>query len=125
MSISFMSALFLIANLGVVNGALLGVYLILKKQKIVPDTVWKVSIKKYASWYARRVPGKSNGRTGSIVAIDKEKDVAYAKLQFIIPAFGKYYSALLLSKKIQQEWKVISKCTSAELIPRSPQEMIV
>lgn len=87
------------------------------------DTAWVVTSEQYASWYERGVEGKSNGRIGSITSIDIEKDVAFAKVQFIIPSFGNRYYDLLLLKKIKGQWKIVAKCTSAEPIPRSNQEM--
>lgn len=89
------------------------------------DTVWSVTSEQYASWYSRKAPGTKNNRYGSIKSIDIEKDVAFAKLQFIIPSFGNRYHDLLLLKKIRGIWKIIAKCTSAEPIPKSPQEAMV
>ncbi|MEM8968624.1 MAG: PQQ-dependent sugar dehydrogenase [Bacteroidota bacterium] len=88
------------------------------------DTVWSVTSEEYASWYSRKAPGTRNNRMGSIVSIDVVLDVAFAKLQFIIPTFGNRYYDLLLLKKIRGEWKIVAKCTSAEPIPQTPQEMI-
>ncbi|WKN41715.1 PQQ-dependent sugar dehydrogenase [Tunicatimonas pelagia] len=87
------------------------------------DTVWSVTSEEYASWYSRRAPGTPNDRIGSISSIDVVLDVAFAKVQFIIPSFGNRYYDLLLLKKIQGEWKIVAKCTSAEPIPQTPQEM--
>lgn len=88
------------------------------------DTVWMVTSDEYASWYQRGEAGVSNGRVGSICSIDVERDVAFAKVQFVIPAFGNRYNDLLLLKKIRGEWKIVAKCTSAEPIPKTPREMI-
>ncbi|MEM9833936.1 MAG: PQQ-dependent sugar dehydrogenase [Bacteroidota bacterium] len=88
------------------------------------DTVWSVTLEEYASWYSRKAPGTKNDRMGSIVSIDVVLDVAFAKVQFIIPSFGNRYYDLLLLKKIQGDWKIVAKCTSAEPIPQTPQEMM-
>ncbi|MEQ9300915.1 MAG: PQQ-dependent sugar dehydrogenase [Cyclobacteriaceae bacterium] len=88
------------------------------------DTVWSVTSEEYASWYSRRPAGYRNARYGSITSIDVTLDVAYAKAEFVIPSFGNRYYDLLLLKKIRGEWKIIAKCTSAEPIPKTPQEMI-
>ncbi|MDN5200678.1 PQQ-dependent sugar dehydrogenase [Fulvivirgaceae bacterium BMA10] len=88
------------------------------------DSLWMMTSEQYASLYSRKPPGTRNNRIGSIKTIDIEKDVAFAKVQFIIPFFGNRYYDLLLLKKIQGQWKIIAKCTSAEPIPKSPQEMI-
>lgn len=88
------------------------------------DTVWQVAVEKYASWYSRKPPGTKNARDGRVISVDIVKDVAYAKLEFIIPSYGNRYFDLLLLKKIAGDWKIIAKCTSAEPIPKTPQEMI-
>lgn len=88
------------------------------------DTVWSVTSEEYASWYSRRPPGSRNARFGSITSIDVTLDVAFAKAEFVIPSFGNRYYDLLLLKKVQGEWKIMAKCTSAEPIPKTPQEMI-
>ncbi len=88
------------------------------------DTAWVVSSEEYASWYSRRTPGTKNDRVGSILNIEVVLDVAFAKVQFIIPSFGNRYYDLLLLKKIKGEWKIVSKCTSAEPIPKTPIEAL-
>lgn len=88
------------------------------------DSLWIVPIERYASWYSRRAPGTPNNRISSIRSIDIEKTVAFAKLQVDVPSFGNRYYDLLLLKKIDGDWKVISKCTSAEPIPKKPEEAV-
>lgn len=88
------------------------------------DTVWTVTSEEYASWYSRRTPGTKNNRDGSITGIDIVGDVAFAKIEFVIPSFGNRYYDLLILKKIKGNWKIVAKATSAEPIPKSPGEMI-
>ncbi|GEM_PF-235077 len=88
------------------------------------DTVWSVTSEEYASWYSRKPPGTRNARYGQISSIDISLDVAYAKVEFLIPSFGNRYYDLLLLKKIRGEWKIVAKCTSAEPIPKTPAEMV-
>jgi glucose/arabinose dehydrogenase len=88
------------------------------------DSAFTMTSEEYAALYSRRAPGTKNNRINSIVAIDIEKDVAFAKLEVLIPYFGNRYYDLLLLKKIVGEWKIVAKCTSAEPIPKTPQEMI-
>ena len=87
------------------------------------DSVWKVTSEEYASWYGRRKAGTRNDRESKITSIDIEGDVAFAKLEVIIPFFGNRYTDLMLLKKIEEKWKIVAKCTSAEPIPKTPQEM--
>ncbi len=88
------------------------------------DTLLIMTSETYADLYKRRTPGTKNNRISSIVSIDIVKDVAYAKLQVLIPSFGNRFYDLLLLKKIEEEWKIVSKVTSAEPIPKSPSELI-
>ncbi len=87
------------------------------------DSLWEVTSEEYASWYNRN-PGVKSDRDGRIVTIDIVLDVAYAKIAIDIPSFGNRYYDLLLLKKIEGKWKIISKCTSAEPIPKRPEESI-
>ncbi len=90
------------------------------------DTLWVVSSDRYASWFDRPDRrGTKNSRNGQIVSVDLVGTVAYAKLQFDISAFGNRYYDLILLKKIEGQWKIVSKCTSAEPIPKKPIEMLV
>ena len=59
------------------------------------DSTWIMTSEQYAALFGRRPPGTKNNRIGSITTIDIEKDVAFAKLQFIIPFFGNRYYDLL------------------------------
>ncbi|GAB5409422.1 MAG: hypothetical protein BalsKO_17870 [Balneolaceae bacterium] len=88
------------------------------------DSMWVVTSDEYATWYARRTPGTKNNRDGRITGVDIVGQVASAKVEFIIPSFGNRYYDLLLLKKIKGDWKIIAKATSAEPIPKSPEEMI-
>lgn len=86
------------------------------------DTVLKMSSEDYAALYDNGRKGQKNNRDGKIVAIDIVKDVAYAKLEVLVPYFGNRYFDLLLLKKIEDKWLIIGKCTSAEPIPKTPLE---
>lgn len=88
------------------------------------DSVWVVSSDTYAGWYGRRSPGVQNKRYSSILSIDIVGTVASAKLQVDIPSFGNRYYDLMLLKKIEGAWKITSKSTSAEPIPKKPADMV-
>lgn len=88
------------------------------------DSAWVMTSEEYANLYTRRPPGTRNSRYGKVTSIDQVLDVAYAKLEVEIPSFGNRYYDLLLLKKIKGEWKIVAKCTSAEPIPKKPEEMI-
>ncbi|MBK6267071.1 nuclear transport factor 2 family protein [Marivirga sp. S37H4] len=88
------------------------------------DTAFHMTSEYYASLYSRREPGTKNNRINKIVNIHIVEDAAFAQLQVDVPFFGNRYNDLLLLKKIRGEWKIVSKCTSAAPIPKSPAEMV-
>lgn len=83
------------------------------------DTLYIISSDKYASFYSRKAPGTPNARYGRIIAIDIEKDIASAKIETIMPNWGNRYVDILLLKKIDGSWKIISKAATAEPIPKT------
>ncbi|WP_109436036.1 MULTISPECIES: nuclear transport factor 2 family protein [Aquimarina] len=74
--------------------------------------LWIVPIQEYASWFEKKEEGKFNGRIGKILSIDQENDIAMAKAE--IKAKGKdiRYVDIFLLKKIEGEWKIISKAAT-------------
>ncbi len=86
------------------------------------DTLLRFSPAQYANLYTRRKPGTRNKRYTSVTALEIVLDVAYAKLQVNIPSFGYRYYDLLLLKRIEGNWKIVGKVTSAEPIPKKPSE---
>ena len=88
------------------------------------DTVLIYSVEKYASLFGRRKAGQSNGREGSVVSIDIVRDIAYAKVKIRIPSFGRIFYDMMLLKKIEGNWKIISKCATAEPMPKIADEWI-
>lgn len=86
------------------------------------DTVMIYSAERYASLYTRRPPGTRNRRYGKILAIDVVKDIASAKIETLIPSFDKQFIDLVLLKKIEGSWKIISKAATAWSIPKSIKE---
>ncbi len=87
------------------------------------DSAYYMTSENYASLYGRKVPGTPNNRPSKIISIDVVKDVAYAKLEIDIPAFGNRYHDLLLLKKILGQWKIVGKATSAAPIPKTPEDL--
>lgn len=89
------------------------------------EQIRKMSAEEYAALYSRRLPGTENNRPSKIISIEQVVDVAYAKVQVDIPYFGNRYNDLLLLKKFPEDgWKIIAKCTSAEPIPKRPEDQI-
>ena len=56
--------------------------------------------------------GKFNGRTGKIITIDQENNIALAKVEISIPAYNSRYIDLFILKKIEGIWKIISKAAT-------------
>lgn len=83
------------------------------------DTVMIYSSERYASLFTRRSPGTRNQRYGKVLAIDIEKDIASAKIETLLPLSGKRYIDLVLLKKIEGFWKIISKAATAGPIPKT------
>ncbi|MEM7549550.1 MAG: PQQ-dependent sugar dehydrogenase [Bacteroidota bacterium] len=87
------------------------------------DTILIMSAEKYASLYTRKKPGTPNWRYGSILSIDIERDIASAKIETLIPSFRKRFVDIVLLKKIDGDWKIISKAATAEPIPVVPEKI--
>lgn len=83
------------------------------------DTLMVLSPNQYADFFRGR-EGQINNRPGQILTIDVQMDVAYAKLQVDIPSAGRRFYDLILLKKIDGEWKIVSKVTDADFMPMNP-----
>ncbi|MEO9870276.1 PQQ-dependent sugar dehydrogenase [Ekhidna sp.] len=88
------------------------------------NPAWEVSVEEYASWYGRKAPGTINNRPSKIISIEQVLNVAYARVEVLFPSNGYRYNDLLLLKKFPDGWKIVAKCTSAEPIPKLPEEMV-
>lgn len=84
----------------------------------------EMTVEEYAALYRRKLPGTVNNRPSSIVSIEQVLNVAYARVEVLIPFYGYRYNDLLLLKKFPDGWKIVAKCTSAEPIPKTTEEMI-
>ena len=74
-----------------------------------------MTIEKYAAHVAKHSePGKFNGRTTNILSIDRFGEIAMAKLEVIIPSLEKRFIDMLLLKKLENGWKIISKTAESE-----------
>ncbi len=87
------------------------------------DTLMVMSPERYASFFKKHTPGKFNGRTSKIISIDIVMDIAYVKLEVTSSSWLKRFYDLILLKKIEGEWKIISKAATAEPIPLSDKKL--
>lgn len=73
------------------------------------DGFKKYTPQEYASWFKSKKSGEFNGRIGEIISIEIEKDIATSKVEIFNPEKKWRYIDLFLLKKINNEWKIISK----------------
>jgi putative intracellular protease/amidase len=77
--------------------------------------LWVVPISEYAKWFQKGQAGVFNGRLGRIISLNIVNDIALAKAEILIPEKKQEYIDMFLVKKIQGEWKIVSK--TASMIP--------
>ena len=87
------------------------------------DTLMRLSPKAYAAFYDNGRRGQRNKRYSKVITLEVVLNVAYAKLEVEIPSYGNRYYDLMLLKKIEGKWLIVSKCTSAEPIPKTALEL--
>ena len=71
--------------------------------------IWIVSIDEYLGFFANREKGKASGREGEILSIDRTGIIATAKAEIRSTTNEARYIDLFLLKRIEGEWKIISK----------------
>ncbi|QCX01537.1 nuclear transport factor 2 family protein [Aggregatimonas sangjinii] len=76
-----------------------------------------LSVPDYCAFFENRERGKFNGRTGNILSVDRENDIATAKVEILIADRDMRFIDMFLLKKLNGEWKIISK--SATLMPEA------
>lgn len=77
--------------------------------------IYLLSPSEYAALFEKREKGVFNGRVGTILAVDQEHDIATAKVEILIGAEKLRFIDLFLLKKLEGEWKILSK--AATLMP--------
>ncbi len=77
--------------------------------------IYILSPAEYAALFEKREKGVFNGRVGTILDIDQERDIATAKVEILIAKKKLRFIDLFLLKKLEGEWKIISK--AATLMP--------
>ena len=74
--------------------------------------------KDYTGFFKNGEKGKFNGRDGKVLAIEIVKDIATAKVEIAGPNRSWVYIDLFLLKKIDSEWKIISKTATRVDTPK-------
>jgi hypothetical protein len=86
--------------------------------------LWIVPISEYTTWFKKDNQGQFNGRIGRIISIDLYNNIALAKAEILIPDKKMEFIDLFLLKKIQGEWKIISKSASSINSNKSGQQIL-
>ncbi len=73
-----------------------------------------MKIEEYADRLAKYEPGKFNGRVSNILSIDRFEGIAVVKLEVIIPSLSKRFIDLILLKKLEDGWKIITKTAASD-----------
>lgn len=77
--------------------------------------LWILTPQEYAALFKNREQGKFNGRIGKILTVDQSPNIAMAKASIEIPSRNMTFIDIFLLKKLEGEWKIISK--AATLLP--------
>lgn len=77
------------------------------------EELWILSPESYSDLFKQREKGKFNGRHGKILAIDQANTIATAKAEIRIPSRNLVFIDLFLLKKIEGQWKIISKAATS------------
>jgi len=81
-----------------------------KKDKVV----WRVPAQEYVTWFKQSNSGNFTGRIGEILNIEVSGSIATAKVEVLIPDKQRRFIDLFLLKKIDNNWKIISKTAVSE-----------
>ena len=74
--------------------------------------IWLLSPKEYSALFEKRERGQFNGRYGKILTIDISNDIAMAKAEISIPKGNMRFMDIFLLKRLQGQWKIISKAAT-------------
>ncbi len=77
-----------------------------------------MKVEEYAERVGRQERGKFNGRVTNILSIERFEGIATAKLEVIIPSMKKRFVDMLLLKRLEDGWKIISKTAGSEASER-------
>jgi len=86
------------------------------------DTLMIWPVERYAALYDNGRRGEQNQRFSKLLSLEVVENVAYAKLEVDIPSFSMRFYDLLLLKKVEGRWKIVSKCSTAIPLPLTPEQ---
>ncbi|MEM6343931.1 MAG: nuclear transport factor 2 family protein [Bacteroidota bacterium] len=91
-----------------------------------PDQpLFVMKIEEYAGRIAKQEQGKFNGRVSNIISIDRFEGIAVVKLEVLIPSIESRFVDLLLLKKLEDGWKIISKTAAREPSNRQANKVLL
>ena len=70
------------------------------------DSAWARSGKRYV---ANVKKGRKSNRIGRIIALDYENNAASAKVEILMPQYGRVYTDYFLLLKYKGSWKIVQK----------------
>ncbi|MEO1515514.1 MAG: nuclear transport factor 2 family protein [Bacteroidota bacterium] len=83
------------------------------------------TIEEYAKGVGKGEKGVFNGRVTNVLSVDQFEGIATAKLEVIIPGFGRRFIDMLLLKKLTDGWKIISKTAGSEASNRQGDKVLI
>ncbi|MDW9378737.1 nuclear transport factor 2 family protein [Chryseobacterium sp. JV558] len=86
--------------------------------------LWIVPISEYVTWFQKGNKGEFNGRIGKIISIEYFNDIAVAKAEILIPEKKQEFMDMFLLKKLEGEWKIISKSASSKASNKSGKKIL-
>lgn len=89
------------------------------------NPIYLMDPEKYANLFAQREQGVFNGRYGKILSIDIEGVIATAKAEILLPRSKSRYIDIFLLKKLDGEWKIISKAAGRADSPRTGEKFLL
>ncbi|MCF7751319.1 nuclear transport factor 2 family protein [Bacillus subtilis subsp. subtilis] len=88
------------------------------------DGMREVGIAEYAGWFVKN-PGQFNGRTGRLLGVQVEGNIATAKAEILVDKDQARYVDLFLLKKLDGQWQIISKTATRQTAPAHGRQVLL
>lgn len=86
--------------------------------------LWVVPVSEYVKWFQKGERGVFNGRLGRVISIEAYNDIALAKAEILIPEKKQEFIDMFLLKKIEGQWKIISKSAASKPTNKSGRRIL-
>ncbi len=87
--------------------------------------IFKMTPAEYAALFEQRDHGAFNGRYGKITTIDVFGGIATAQAEILIPTGNSLYMDMFILKKLDGEWKIISKAAGRNDTERTGKSALI